>query len=121
MFRHVTKSPLLQEFALHDIAKPEVQRDIETYLASALSEIAMFHSPSPYNLPWPPEEELQALLTRSDGLFIYAATAIRYIGAQGVNFRGRSTEIVRPGPTPMMQIRTIDNLFRMIMNQTWIY
>ena len=39
-FRRVARASLIQEFALHDVAKSDVQCDIETYLRSALSELA---------------------------------------------------------------------------------
>ena len=118
-FRHAVRSSLVQEFALHDVAKSDVQRDIETYLRSALSEIANGCSYSQHDSPWPPEQELMALLIRSDGLFIYASTAIRYIDAWGVNFRRRLTELVRPGPTSVLQASTIDNLYLMVMKQAF--
>ena len=118
-FGQAARSTLLREFTLHDVAKSDVQRDIETYLKLALSDIAtacgyVHHDPS-----WPPEQQLKALLIRSDGLFIYAATTIRYIGAQGVNSRRRLTEIVRPGPTSVLQASTIDNLYQMIMDHAF--
>ena len=115
--RPVVGPSLFQEFSLHDVAKADAQRDIETYLRLALSEIANTRSHS--RGPWPPEQELKALLVRSDGLFIYAATAIRYIRARGVNFRRRLTEIVRPGPTSVLQAGTIDNLYLIIMDQAF--
>ena len=116
-FHRVARPSLLHEFTLHHVAKSEVQRDIKTYLTSALSDIAEARSFSSNDPPWPPEEELKALLIRSDGLFIYAATAIRYIGARGVNCRRRLTKIVRPGPTSVLQASTIDNLYLMIIVQ----
>ena len=118
-FRHVARPSLLQEFALHDVAKSDVQCDIETYLRSTLSDIAEARSFSEHEYPWPPEDELKALLIRSDGLFIYAAAAVRYIGARDVNFRQRLTEIVRPGPTSMLQANTIDYLYLMIIVQAF--
>ena len=119
-FRRAARTSFLQEFSLHDIAKSDVQCDIETYLRSALSEVVEARSFSHNDDdPWPPKQELEALLIRSDGLFIYAATAVRYIGARGVNFRQRLTEIVRPGPAPVMQGSTIDSLYIMIMDQAF--
>ena len=95
-FDHVSRSLLLQEFILHDVAKSDVQRDIDTYVRSALSDIAMARGHVHHDPSWPPEQELEALLIWFDGLFIHAATAIRYISAQGVNSRRRLTEILRP-------------------------
>ena len=116
-FRHIARPSLLQEFALYDVAKFDVHCDIETYLRSALSDIAKAGSLSQHDPPWPPEDELKALVARSDGVFIYAATSARYIGARGVDFR-RLTEIVQPGST-MLQDNTIDNLYIMIIDQAF--
>ena len=118
-FRRIARPSLLHGFSLHDVAKSDVQRDIEIYLTSALSDIAEARSLSHNDPPWPPEQELKALLIRSDGLFIYAATAIRYIGARDVNCRRRLTEIVRPGPTSVLQTSTIDNLYLMLIVQAF--
>ena len=118
-FRHVAGFSLLREFALHDVAKSDVQRDIEIYLRSALSEIANSRDYPQHGYAWPSEQELMALLERSDGLFIYATTAIRYIGAWGVNSQRRLTEIVRPGPTSVLQAGSIDSLYVMIMDQAF--
>ena len=106
-FDHVSRESLLREFTLHNVAKSDVQRDIDTYLRSALSEISMARGYVHHDPSWPPEHELKALLIRSDGLFIYAATAIRYIGAQGVNSRRRPNEIVWPGPTSVLSCTTL--------------
>ena len=118
-FRRVARPSLVQEFSLHDIAKSDVQCDIETYLRSALADIVEARSFSHNDPPWPPEDELEALLIRCDGLFIYAATAVRYIGARDVNFRQRLTEIVRSGSISMLQANAIDNLYLMIIVQAF--
>ena len=116
-FRHNPSS--LQVFALHEVPKSDVQRDIEVYLRSEFSDIAKSCGYSQHDSFWPPEEELTTLLTRSDGLFIYAATAIRYIGAPGVNSPLRLTTIVRPGRASVLQASTIDSLYSMIMDQAF--
>ena len=118
-FDHISRALLLQEFTLHNVAKSDVQHDINTCLSLALSEILMAHGYVHHDPSWPPKHELKALLIRSDGLFIYAVTAIHYIGAQGVNSRQCLTEIVRPGPTSVLQASTIDNLYLMIMDQAF--
>ena len=76
-FSHVARSSLLQEFTLHDVAESDVQRDIETYLRSALSDIAMAHGYVHHDPSWPPERKLNTLLIRSDGLFIDCHTLYR--------------------------------------------
>ena len=63
-FRRVARPSLLREFSLHDVAKSDVQSDVETYLRSALADIAEARSFSHNDPPWPPEDELKALLIR---------------------------------------------------------
>ena len=104
------------EFSLHDVPKPDVQADVETYLRSALAEIAEARSFSDNDPHWPPEDEL---FIWSNGLFIYAATVVRYISTQDVNFRQCLTEIVWPGPSSMLQANTIDNLYLTIIVQAF--
>jgi nucleoside-triphosphatase THEP1 len=57
---------------LHDVEESLVQADIETYLNAELASI----SPSP--------EQIQLLANRAGKLFIYAATAVRYIRPRGL-------------------------------------
>ena len=76
-FHHNPEHPP-KTLSLHDVERTVVQRDIKTYLQSSLSEIVRG---SEQALFWPPPDELDILLERSDRLFIYTATAIRYIGA----------------------------------------
>ena len=130
----------LRVFSLHDVAKSDVQHDIEVYLKSRLSEIGNRHPQwdsgwppeeelttlleisrgySKQNSRWPPEEELTTLITLSDGLFIYAATAVRYIGAPNIDSRFRLTRIVRPGRASVLQGNMIDSLYGMVMDQAF--
>ncbi|KAG8748801.1 hypothetical protein FRC11_011869, partial [Ceratobasidium sp. 423] len=53
---------------LHELEKGEVQADIEKYLRAELARME------------PSEEDIAALVSRAGILFIYAATAVRYIG-----------------------------------------
>ncbi|CUA68568.1 Cell surface glycoprotein 1 [Rhizoctonia solani] len=58
---------------LHELNKDDVRVDIETYLRAELARMK------------PSEEQLAALVEKAGILFIYAATAVRYIGYD--NFR----------------------------------
>ncbi|KEP48446.1 putative vegetative incompatibility protein HET-E-1 [Rhizoctonia solani 123E] len=53
---------------LHELDKGKVQVDIETYLRAELSRMS------------PSEEQIASLVDKAGILFIYAATAVRYIG-----------------------------------------
>ena len=94
-----------------------VQGDIKTYLRNSLSEIVRG---AEQPLSWPPPDELEILLEWSDRLFIYAATALRYIGAPDVDFRERLKDITRLTPA-RMQTGVIDSLYNEIMRQAFHY
>ncbi|KAG8965984.1 hypothetical protein FRC03_012719, partial [Tulasnella sp. 419] len=63
---------------LHDIEKSLVQADISRYIEYHLHRIAK--DILPQDTVWPSSEEKQALVDMSDGLFIFAAVTIGYIG-----------------------------------------
>ena len=113
-FHHNPEHPP-KTVSLHDVERAIVQGDIRTYLQSSLSEIVRG---SEQALFWPPPDELEILLERSDRLFIYAATAVRYIGAPEVDFRERLKHITRLTPA-RMQTGVIDSLYNDIMRQAF--
>ena len=92
-----------------------VQGDIKRYLHTLLSAII---AKNWLSIAWPPSDEFKILLEWSDGLFIYAATALRYIGAPGVDFREHLTHITRLTPA-RMQTGIIDSLYNDIMWQAF--
>ena len=113
-FHHNSEYPP-KTFSLHDVERSIVQEDIKTYLQNSLSAIVR-RSEQP--LSWPAPDELEILLERSDRLFIYAATAVRYIGAPDVDFRRRLAHITRLTP-PRMNTGIIDSLYNDIMRQAF--
>jgi hypothetical protein len=60
----------------HDIPKETVQSDIELHLRD---EFAKIRQKSKADNKFPSEPDLHTLVTRADGLFIYARTAVEYI------------------------------------------
>ena len=92
-----------------------VQEDIKLYLQKSLSTIVTKHRLS---IAWPPLDEFEILLERSETLFIYAATAVRYIGARDVDFRKRLDHITHLTPA-RMNTGIIDSLYNDIMRQAF--
>ena len=99
--------------SLHTIERTVVQEDIKLYLRTSLSAIITKNGLS---IPWPPLDEFEILLERSDRLFIYAATAVRYIGAPNVDFRKRLAHITRLTPA-RMNTGIIDSLYNNVIRQ----
>ena len=65
-----------QRLVLHELELGVVQQDIKLYLSSGLQDIAERYS---LNKIWPSKEDIQALATLSSGLFIFAATSIKFV------------------------------------------
>ena len=111
---HVAR--LLKTFPLHDIAEEDVQGDIEKFLRTSLSNIAQRFQ---HGSDWPSEEELKFLLDRSGGLFIYAATIIRYMRASRGKYRQRMEAMIRPGSSSPLQTGLVDSFYNLIMNEAF--
>jgi hypothetical protein len=68
-----------QHLVLHELELGVVQQDIKLYLSSGLRDIAERYC---VNSLWPSEEDIQALANLSFGLFIFAATSIKFVEDQ---------------------------------------
>jgi len=65
-----------QDFILHNIPLDIVNRDISTFFRAKLSPLKANHG---QGTPWPDELIIEQLVERAAGLFIYAATTLRFI------------------------------------------
>ncbi|CAE6346739.1 unnamed protein product [Rhizoctonia solani] len=92
-------------YVLHEIEKSLVQADIELYLREELVFMTTSHL------------QLKRLAELSGCLFIYAATAIRYIYADGmsVDHEERLETILDLSPSPSQRHAEIDNLYSTIL------
>ena len=66
-----------QRLVLHELELGVVQQDIKLYLSSSLRGIRECYS---LDSSWPSKEDIQALANLSFGLFIFAATSIKFVG-----------------------------------------
>jgi nucleoside-triphosphatase THEP1 len=99
-------------FYLHDIEKDVVQNDIRKYLETSLARIKDDSD------EWPSPIELSGLVQRSGTLFIYAATAVRYIANGGEFYKSRLSEMVMQGLESVTEFKTdIDFLYIRILEK----
>ncbi|KAF8477854.1 hypothetical protein JB92DRAFT_1867230 [Gautieria morchelliformis] len=108
-------SPNVKVVQLHEIPKDHVQADIRRYLKNSLSKLAKDER------DWPPDNDLSILLERSNKLFIYAASAVRYISDPRFDFKERLQQINALGsirPTPS-QTGPLDQLYNHIMSRAF--
>jgi hypothetical protein len=95
-----------------------VKDDIRIYLEKSLAEIKADRSDTLDT--WPPQSEITALLNRSGTLFIYAATAIRYIAQGGLlYYKSRLSAMANGDIKSLSKLQTsaIDGLYEHILDQ----
>jgi nucleoside-triphosphatase THEP1 len=112
---HHSPAHLLRTLSLHSIERLVVREDIKTYLQYSLSVIGQQNQQP---TAWPPADEVDMVLKKADGLFIYAATAVRYIGASNVDFKERLSQMARLKPSKI-QTRALDLLYNEVMAQAF--
>ena len=80
-FRLPLLKPITQIFLLHQVDSTSVDNDIQLYLTQKLTTIATQRSHLDLPNPWPHDDDVKALTEKSSGLFIFAATMVRFIGS----------------------------------------
>lgn len=75
-FQLANINQVTKRYILHEIEKEVAETDIQLYLESSLKSIREMYK---LNDQWPSKEHISALVQLSSGLFIYAATAAKYI------------------------------------------
>ncbi|KAF9551891.1 hypothetical protein CPC08DRAFT_309590 [Agrocybe pediades] len=95
----------------------QTRADIELYLRDSFEKIKLNHPFRRYlNNSWPDDELLDALLDKSSGQFIYAASVVKYVGSirHRPDHRLEAALHLRPhnGDLPFAQL---DSLYTMIL------
>ena len=105
------------KFILHEIEKDIVSADIATYAREELAIIAKGRTAEMPIGDWPPEDRLKTLVRLSGSLFIYAATACKYVGGGGsiVECLEDVTTDVSPS-SPNNETLALDNLYGRILS-----
>ncbi|KAF2192944.1 vegetative incompatibility protein HET-E-1 [Zopfia rhizophila CBS 207.26] len=101
-----------QDLILHNIPKETIEHDIALFLAHELGVIREQRSLPP---SWPGKDQIQALAEMAIPLFIFAATACRYIGDKRDNPK-RRLEIILQYRT-VNQVSKLDKTYLPILNQ----
>ncbi|GLB41989.1 hypothetical protein LshimejAT787_1100040 [Lyophyllum shimeji] len=108
-------------FQLHEVEKSVVEDDIRTYVERSLLDIKRVDCLDLDQTldAWPATSELSTLVQNSGRLFIYAATALRYIrdGAQLYKSRLALMAKQEPNSASALQTSIIDDLYGHILEQ----
>ena len=101
-----------QDLILHDIPKETIEHDIALFLENELKVVSEERS---IPLGWPSKDQIKELVNMAIPLFIFAATACRYIGDKRDNPRKR-LEIILQYQTAK-QVSQLDKTYLPILNQ----
>jgi len=107
--------PVTQIFLLHEVDLTSVNKDIQLYLTERLTTIAAQRSDLKLPSPWPHGDEIEALTSKSSGLFIFAATMVRFIesGHQELN---KHLQLLSKADSTVYEGRTaIDSLYSQVL------
>ncbi|KAF1814219.1 hypothetical protein P152DRAFT_392943 [Eremomyces bilateralis CBS 781.70] len=92
-----------KDFVLHNISRSTINHDITVFLESKLSLIGQERS---FGAGWPGEDAITHLVQSASGLFIWAATACRYIH-EGGSLAADRLSIILQGIAPNEQLNKI--------------
>ena len=89
-------------------------RDIRVFLQDGFAKICAKNSiPSRVEQPWPREGIIDLLVQRSSGQFIYAATVIKFVGADFCSPTKQLALVLKPDPTAFSDL---DQLYTQILS-----
>jgi hypothetical protein len=89
-------------------------RDIRVFLQDGFANICAENSiPTHVEYPWPGEGIIDLLVQRSSGQFIYAATVLKFVGADFCSPMKRLALVLKPDP---MAFSDLDHLYTQILS-----
>jgi hypothetical protein len=118
-----------QDFVLHKISQSIIQNNISIFIKHELANVKEKHKLTnirkEYTLPadWPGEQIIERLFQKADGLFIYAATACRFIGDLDWSPEDRLCLALRDdtahgdGTAGQSPTRELDEMYSKVLNQ----
>lgn len=104
-----------QEFVLHDISRPIVDDDIFIYLQHKLADIRHKRQ---LGQEWPGEEATRNLVRKAAGLFIWAATASRFIDGGGRLANKRLSLVLQANVPTAKPEEELDKIYTMVLKNS---
>jgi hypothetical protein len=104
-----------QDFILHEIQQETVDNDLSLFFTKSFEEIAIHHH---LDADWPGQEVIQQLVNSASGLFIWAATAIRFIHDGNQFAYDRLSTILQSQSTGTMQQKSLDKIYLTVLTHS---
>ena len=101
-----------QDLILHEVPKQTIEQDLALFLEHELGKIREQRSLS---LSWPGKDQIEALVEMAVPLFIFAATACRYIGDERHNPKKRLDILLKYQNAP--EVSKFDKTYLPILTQ----
>jgi NACHT domain len=103
------------DFVLHDISHSIVNHDIRVFIKYHFEVI---RGERRFHTEWPTEESIEALVERASGLFIWAATACRFIKDGGHYIERRLTTILGSNTSTTAPEKGLDMIYLMVLQNS---
>lgn len=105
-----------KHFALHDVEKAVLDKDLELYYRHQLMQISERHG---WNDGTVSNQAIQALVQRSHGSFIYAATACRFIDESGIFAERRLSGLCTVGSFTFKAKNELDRIYATALDSSF--
>ena len=99
------------DLMLHSVPQSVIEHDISFFLRHELGEISSRRS---LERDWPGEEDIQKLVQKAGRLFIYAATACRFLSKSTFPKR-RLSEMLQVNSTSRSSTKELDDMYMMVL------
>lgn len=96
---------------LRDVPRQTVENDIAVFLRHELRRISQDHKLH----DWPSQGDIQSLVERADGLFIYAATVCGFVEDKNWDPQERLFEVLRGGSAEVGGTVQLDEMYREVL------
>lgn len=117
-----TEKNSVRGFILHNIEKSIIEHDIKIFLKIKLGKVCFGHgSPDPnLQLPqgWPGDDNIELLCQMTRGLFIYAATACRFIADPLWDPDQRLAMILKHSYVGQSRSEALDGIYSTVLHQS---
>jgi hypothetical protein len=104
-----------QDFVLHGIEPLIVDRDISNFLKAKLG---LIRQKSQFQADWPKESAIISLVQSSSGLFIWAATACRFIEQGGQLAQDRLSLLLHDANSTIEPARKLEEIYTTVLTNS---